>query len=59
MKARTVIALNVLIRLNWVNKNSIDTNLLDNYFSSTICSVTGEKTGTVCFDLDHLSGTLF
>lgn len=53
MKARTIIALEALIQLNWVNIKSINTNLLDDYFDKNIYTETGIKVGEFvpCFDM--------
>lgn len=52
MKARTIIALEALRQLSWVNINSIDTNLLK-YFDSSVYTQTGVRVGeyTPCFKL--------
>lgn len=56
MKARTIIALEALIQLNWVNINSINSiisNLLNTFFDKNIYTQTGVNVGEYCpcFDL--------
>ncbi len=52
MKARTIIALEAVKQLNWINNDSIDSNLLK-YFDSCIYTENGIKVGeyTPCFSL--------
>ena len=45
MKARSIAAIETMLRIGWLNKNSIDENLLKNSLNNIVTTETGQPLG--------------
>ena len=55
MKARSIIAINVMLQLNWLNINSIYSKLLDFGLNNNVTTETGETIGEYILNKDVLN----
>lgn len=45
MRARNIIAIEIMLKINWLNNNTIDSNLLKNSLNNTVTTETGQTVG--------------